>query len=200
MITKKKTKYDVETITGCLTDNATNEAGAVAFQTFKTEEVEISNDYHIPFPAICAVKVKISTEEYEIEDETCVTDEPVPPIPGQPQIIGADNTTINQGIGIDLREGVSAIDGNGNPIAFTVEPSEIDACDVGVHEVIYTATDSQGQTVTVIRKITINQITAPTISGNTDMVVAPNEEFDPLEGVTATDGNGNPVEVEVKEN
>ena len=194
---KTKNKYDVKTTTQCLVDTATRQAGAVAFQTFKAEEFEISNDYHIPFHAICAVEVKTSIEEYEVDDPTCVTDEPTPT--DKPKIIGANDVEINQGIGIDLREGVYAVDSMGNEIPFTVEPSELDKCDIGVHNVYYTATDSYGNTVTAVRKVGICKINDPTIEGTTDIVVAPEEEFDPLDGVTAVDGNGNPVEVEVKE-
>ena len=133
-----------------------------------------------------------------IDDETCEGAEPVPPIPLKPKIHGAISKTIRQGEGIDLREGVYAVDGYGRPIDYTVEPATLDECDVGVHEVYYSAT-AHGKTTVVIRKITIRKVADPTIYGNTDIVVAPNEEFDPLDGLTAVDQNGNDVEVEVKE-
>lgn len=196
---KKKTNYDVETKAKCLDDTATGQAGAVAFQTFRAEDVEVSNDYNIPYHAICSIKVKTTTEEVEYDDPTCIGDEPDPPQPGDPYIEGADNTTIPQGTDFDPNEGVKAYDGHGDEIPFTVEPSELDTCEVGVHELVYTATDSQGKTVTVIRKVTITAIPNPTIDGITDIVVAPDEEFNPLDGVTAVDGNGNPIPVEVKE-
>lgn len=195
MITKKKLYYRTTTKTKCLEDVAIDKAGGQAALTFKAEDKIKSNDYIIPFHAICFQKVKFTHGEEQIDDETCVIDEP-----GKPRIIGADDVEINQGIGIDLREGVIAVDSEGNPIDFTVEPSEIDKCDVGVHTVIYTATDREGNTTTVIRNIGICQVANPTISGATDIVVAPNEEFNPLDGVTAVDGNGNEVEVELKEN
>lgn len=193
MITKKKTKFDVETIANCLTDNATEEAGAVAFQTFRNEDVEISNDYKIPFHAICAVKVKTTTEEFEVEDDTCVTDEP--PVPGEPYIEGADNTSIRQGTEFDLTEGVKAYDGDGNEIPFTVEPSEVDKCEVGQQTFTYSA-----EGVTKERVITVTQIANPTINGVTEPIeVVVDEEFDPLDGVTGEDGNGNEVEVAVEQ-
>lgn len=112
-----------------------------------------------------------------------------------PIINGANDVTINQGVGIDLTEGVTATV-DGNPIEFTVNPTELDACDVGEHTVTYTAT-SGVKTTTVERIVTIEQVADPTISGLTELTVEVNEEFDPLDGVSAVDGNGNEVEVTV---
>lgn len=118
-------------------------------------------------------------------------------VEGNVTITGANDVTINQGIGIDLTNGVSATGVSGQSIPFTVDPESIEKCDVGEHEVTYTATDS-GITETVTRKVTITAIDDPTISGLTDLTVNVGEEFDPLEGVTAKDGNGNDVAVEVE--
>lgn len=188
---KKKTNYEVEAVARCLTDRATGGAGAVAYTTFMSGGVLNSNDHYIPNHAVCEVKVTLSQEDVNINDTTCIEDKPV--------ILGANNVRINQGIGIDLREGVTAFDGDGMPIKYTVEPSEIDKCELGIHTVIYTAKDNYGNTVTVTRLVEICPIANPTIIGATEMVVSPNEEFNPLEGVSAVDGNGNEIAVEVKE-
>ncbi len=188
MITRTKNKFDVTTKACSLTDNATDEKGSVAYSTFMNEDFEYSNDYIIPFHAICEVKVKLSQETEEIEDPTCQNgDEPTP---GEPHIDGATNTSIRQGTDFDLTEGVTAYDGDGNEIPFTVTPSEVDKCEVGVQTFTYEA-----EGVTKERKITVTQIANPTISGLSELTVEVNEEFDPLDGVTGEDGNGNPVEV-----
>lgn len=188
---KNKNKYDVTTKAKCLTDNAVDEAGAVAFNTFMTEDIETSNGYMIPFHAICDVNVKLSQETVEIDDPTCQSgDEPVPPTPGEPRIEGANNASINQGTDFDLTEGVTAYDGDGNEIPFTVTPSEVAKCEVGVQTFTYEA-----EGVTKERKITVTQIANPTISGLSELTVEVGEEFDPLDGVSGVDGNGNPVEV-----
>lgn len=186
--------YEVETKASCLEDTATGDAGAVAFQTLRAEDVEMSNNYQIPFHAICAVKVTATTSEIEFDDDTCMNETPTPPEPVEPHINGVHNATIHQGTEFSLTDGVKAYDGNGNEIAFTVTPDEFDTCEVGVHHFTYIA-----EGITATRTITVRQINSPTISGIETLVVEVDEEFDPLEGVTAIDGNGNeiPVIVEV---
>lgn len=191
---KKKTNYEVKTKTKCLEDTATGQAGAVAYQTFMSGNEELSNAYHIPYHAICSVKVKTTTEEVEFDDPTCMGETPTPPTPVVPYFEGVNNESINQGTEFSLTDGVKAYDGAGNEIPFTVEPSELDTCEVGQHHFTYSA-----QGVTAARTITVREIANPTISGLETLVVEVNEEFDPLEGVSAVDGNGNEVEVTYEE-
>lgn len=191
---KKKNNYDVTTTAKCLTDNATGDKGSEAFRTFMTEDKEYSNDYIVPFHAICEAKVKMSVKETEIDDPTCKTeDEPIPPTPGEPRIDGANNATMNQGTDFDLREGVKAYDGDGKEIPFTVTPNEVDSCEVGQQKFTYSA-----EGVTKERTITVRQIANPTITGLDELTVEVGEEFDPLAGVEGTDGNGNEVEVTIE--
>ena len=130
---------------------------------------------------------------------------------------GVADTTINQGVGIDLTDGIHAYDGNGDEIPFEVEPDTIDKCDVGEHLVKYTAS-GQGASMrpslcgdnalavsdacndlTTIEKdriVTITQANPPTING-IDMEELPiNSTFDPTEGVSAVDDNGNIIPYE----
>ena len=128
------------------------------------------------------------------EDSNEVTINAVPPVP-KPYIEGADDVSVRQGIGIDLTDGVKAYDGEGSEIPFTVEPTEIDKCDVGIHDITYSFADE-----TKVRKITITQIANPTINSTDDPIsVKVNEEFDALDGVSAVDGNGNEIEVTVEQ-
>lgn len=189
---KKKTNYEVTTKAKCLEDVD----GSTAFTTFKGEDKVYSNDYIFPFHAICEQKVKISTEEVEVDDPTCQNGDvpPVPPTPGEPHIDGANNTSIPQGTDFDLTEGVTAYDGDGNEIPFTVTPQEVQKCEVGEQVFTYNADG-----VTKNRTITVTQIANPTISGLSELTVDVGEEFDPLDGVSAVDGNGNEVEVTVEQ-
>lgn len=187
-----KNNLEVTTKTKQLEDTATGDKGNTAYKTFLQKDVEETNEYYVPFHAIDHVIVKKTATIEDISDVTC--SDGTEPTPAEPTIEGADDVSINQGVGIDLAEGVKAYDGDGNEIPFTVEPETIDKCDVGVHEVTYTADG-----VSITRTVQIIQIADPVISGLTDITVEVGEEFDPLEGVTAKDGNGNDVDVEVVE-
>lgn len=115
----------------------------------------------------------------------------IPSICGdKPFFTGADDVTITQGTDIDLTEGVVAHDQYGATIPYTVSPTEIEPCQVGVHEVVYTAED-----VDKVRLITVDKAADPAISGLTPISVEAGEEFDLATGVTATDSYGNPLEV-----
>lgn len=167
--------------------------GTVALNEFlRHENVEIE-DTTIMFDAICHVEVTEEKKTIEVEDDTCQSDEPTPPTPGEPRIDGANNTSVNQGIDFDLMEGVKAYDGDGNEIPFTVTPDTFAKCEVGQQTFIY---DAEG--VSKERTITVKQIANPTITGLDPLEVEVGEEFDPLEGVSAVDGNGNEVEVTIE--
>lgn len=111
-----------------------------------------------------------------------------------PYFKGVTDETINQGTAFDLLEGVQAFDPNGNEIPFDVTPSEIESCEVGTQVFTYTTEGlSKDRTITVV------EIANPTISGvpSTTLEVGVGDTFDPLDGVTAVDGNGNTVAVTV---
>ena len=106
---------------------------------------------------------------------------------------GIDNATINQGETFDLLSGVTAYNSNGEQVPFDVTPSEVVPCQVGAQVFTYTSEDA-----TATRTITVNAIGDPTINGISESIsVGRGVEFDPLDGVTATDGNGNTLTVTV---
>lgn len=133
------------------------------------------------------------------------------------KLIGADDVTINQGVGIDLSQGVHAYDGNGDEIEYTFVPSEIPKCAVGEHTVKYTvvgvankmrpticqrdrlhisSTCDDLDTLTKDRIVIIKQADPPKISGVEMLTIEPNTDFNPMDGVSAVDDNGNTVDVE----
>lgn len=111
-----------------------------------------------------------------------------------PYFKGITDASTPQGVGFDLLQGVTAYDEFNQPIPFTVSPSEVVACQLGVQTFTYEA-----EGVTETRNITVTPIADPTISGvpSTPLSVEVGETFDPLSGVTAVDGNGNTVAVTV---
>lgn len=128
---------------------------------------------------------------------------------------GVEDTEINQGICIDLTEGVHAYDGDGSEIEYTVSPSEIGCCDVGEHEITYTAMGKGNKmlpsfclgkpmlttancglmTKVVTRLVTVLQALPPKILGIARTIIAPSTTFDPMDGVSGVDDNGNATEV-----
>lgn len=110
-----------------------------------------------------------------------------------PYFTGTVDTTIRQGTDFDLREGVNAYDGDGMTIPFTVTPSEVEMCQLGVQSFVYEAEGAKDT-----RYITVVAVDNPTITGITPLIVKAGEEFDPNEGVVATDGNGKTVTPTVK--
>lgn len=128
---------------------------------------------------------------------------------------GVEDVETKQGLCVDLTEGVHAYDGDGTEISYTVEPSEIGCCDVGEHEVTYTAVgkgnkmlpsfclgkpvlttaDCGLMTKVVTRVITILQSLPPKIIGAVRTVIPVGTTFDPLEGVSGIDDNGKETEV-----
>lgn len=129
---------------------------------------------------------------------------------------GVGDVSINQGECIDLTEGVHAYDGNGSEIEYTVTPSEIPCCGVGEYEVKYSAvgignkmlpsfctnafmlmlSDCGMDTKSVLRKIIVNAIVSPIISGIDTVCIGTDTLFNPMSGVSAVDGNGNTLEVD----
>lgn len=155
---------------------------------------------YIPYHASILMQKKTERAEEEVTDDFC-KDIPAPEDndciseDDEPQIFGVEDKTIHQGVGIDLKHGVRA-EYRSSTIEYTVSPETIDKCDVGEHEVTYSAS-ADGKETTVTRKITISAINDPTITGLEDLHIHVGEEFDPLENVHAVDGNGNHVDVTV---
>ena len=108
---------------------------------------------------------------------------------------GVDNATIPQGTDFDIRNGVRATNNRGQELEYTVSPSDLDTCEVGVHTLIYHASGIAD----AVRTITITAVSDPVISGaSTTLNAEPGVAFDPLDGVSAVDGNGNTLTVTVE--
>lgn len=128
---------------------------------------------------------------------------------------GIEDVVIYQGADIDLAEGVSAYDANGNEIPFSYSPHELVVCEVGEHIVTYSATGTVAigditlcgdnelsgnelcdeGVVEVNRTITIIQANPPTITGTSDIIIEPGITVDMLYNVVAYDANGNEISV-----
>lgn len=109
--------------------------------------------------------------------------------------VGVDNANITQGTDFDIEEGVKAYNNKGEEVEWSVTPDELNTCEVGTHTFTYKAS----RVPDAIRTITITAISDPTINGvSTTLNAEPGVEFDPLDGVSAVDGNNNALTVTVE--
>ena len=158
------------------------------------------------------------------KDTDCET--PIPKVCGRQKVhmptascdtihfTGVDDAEINQGQDFDPTEGVHAYDGNGEEIPFTVEPSEVDECQVGEIELEYTATGVGKKLLPKLcgspnlklpycgverkrlkRNLVIKGIAPPSIRGIERVCLDRETLFNPMDGVSAVDGNGNTLEI-----
>lgn len=110
------------------------------------------------------------------------------------KIVGVVDATVMQGTDFDLLAGVRAMTNEGVEIPFTVAPSEFVPCDAGEQVFVYEAEGALPK----MRTITVTRMANPAIEGDTStLAISIGEDFDPLDGITATDGNGNPLTVTV---
>lgn len=104
---------------------------------------------------------------------------------------GLTYENLSQGQPFSLTDGVVALDANGSEIPYTVSPSTIDTCDVG--DFVFTYTSARGSAT---RNITVEAVVNPLIFGADEgLEETAGVAFDPLDGVTAEDGNGNQITV-----
>ncbi len=103
-----------------------------------------------------------------------------------PQIIGASDKSINPGSIFEPLDGVSGIDNeDGDNLTVAVLADNVITSTPGQYEVVYSVTDSDGNVTTLSRIITVTH--RPEIKIPGDVTVNLNDEFNPLEGVSASD-------------
>lgn len=167
--------------------------------------------------------VKNCDGEDMIPSAICNSNIPKPPETnceesGSPYFEGISDVTINQGVGIDLTEGVKAYDSFGNEIEYTVSPSEISMCSVGTFDVEYQAVGDSNvkeliptmcngyglhipdngcnlEIIKANRKVTITQAEDPTLSMSNPLKIEEGTTINVKDGVTAVDDNGNLLDV-----
>lgn len=123
---------------------------------------------------------------------TVVQDE-VPPV-----ISGTDTITAYPGDSIDYRAGVTVTDDCDPAPLLTVDAEKLDSQTPGKYPVVFTACDASGNTQVAVRKVVIQQVTkSPSLSGVVRRECFVGDSIDILEGVTAADFRGEPLEVQV---
>lgn len=103
-------------------------------------------------------------------------------------INGAADTTIEAGGTFDALYGVTATDALGADITATLQVTgNVNTAVPGTYTLTYSVADGDGGTITVTRKVTVADRTAPSISGAAAATIEAGSSFDPLAGVSAAD-------------
>lgn len=117
-----------------------------------------------------------------------------------PVISGATDVTIEKNSGFVPLAGVTASDEeDGDLTASIVYSGDVNPNAVGVYTATYTVTDSDGNITTVERIIVVVFVdrAAPLIAGVANETIYVGQDFDPLDGISATDTIDGEVEVTV---
>lgn len=110
----------------------------------------------------------------------------------KPKFEGVENITIEKGTTFLPLEGVSASDIEDGPLdqsLITVDARSVNVNVVGTYDVIYSVTDSYGNTTTVVRKVSVvyTDTIGPVLYGVNDIEIVVGTAFATLEGVSADD-------------
>ncbi|CAM3914356.1 immunoglobulin-like domain-containing protein [Vibrio aquimaris] len=110
-----------------------------------------------------------------------------PPTDGKPSISGIGDDRTPFGSSYDKMAGVSATDAeDGDLTGDIVVSGEVNTNRVGAYPLTYSVTDSDSNTTEEVRQVTVYN-TAPVINGINNETILVNSDFDPMEGVSATD-------------
>ncbi|WP_283107079.1 immunoglobulin-like domain-containing protein [Shewanella surugensis] len=100
---------------------------------------------------------------------------------------GIYDKRVQQGENFDLLEGVSAFDSQGRDITSSITTSgTVDISEEGQYTVYYAVTDSDDNKLETERTITVYN-DAPVLTGIDDLTISLGSDFDPINGVSATD-------------
>lgn len=103
-------------------------------------------------------------------------------------ITGATNVTVNSGSKFDVKAGVTASDAvDGDLSAKITVTGTVNTAKVGTYKLVYTVKNSNNQTSTVERVVTVKKAVKPALTGATAYALPFGGTFDPLAGVTASD-------------
>ncbi|GLT18388.1 hypothetical protein GCM10007938_21670 [Vibrio zhanjiangensis] len=110
-----------------------------------------------------------------------------PPTDGKPSISGIGDDRTPFGSNYDKMQGVSAYDSEDGDLTGDITVTgEVDTHSVGAYPLTYSVTDSDNNTTEEIRQVTVYN-TAPEINGINNETILVHSNFDPMEGVSATD-------------
>lgn len=116
-----------------------------------------------------------------------------------PVFVGIDDVDVAQGGVFDPRSGVVATDDlSGDLTEAFVVIGDVDTSQPGTYILTYRVSDGAGNETELTRTVTVTAV-QPTFAGVPDRIeVEEGQEFDPLQGVTATDANGDDLTEDIQ--
>ena len=149
----------------------------------------ISNNVDIKIPGVYKVVYEVTDSQGATSTKTITVtvlsnDAPI--------ISGTDNVSIKEGDAFDPMTGVTATDTEDGNVTDKIKvEGSVDVNKPGKYELTYTVTDSDGNTTTVKRVVTVNPKMVEI--NNAPIIIAENktikvgDTFDPMAGITAED-------------
>ncbi|WP_214767158.1 immunoglobulin-like domain-containing protein [Exiguobacterium sp. s145] len=106
----------------------------------------------------------------------------------KPTISGVSNVTIGLNQKFDVRKNVSAKDNVDGTLTKVIKiTGSINVNKVGTYNLTYSVSDKAGNKTTIIRKVTVKDLTKPVLSGVAAKTVKYKTSFNPMAGVSAKD-------------
>ncbi|WP_327444093.1 immunoglobulin-like domain-containing protein [Clostridium tarantellae] len=156
-----------------------------------TEDGDISNFINVD-NKVDTSKVGVYDVNYSVTDKdgnkTIVKRKVTVKSNDKPQFIGINNITIKVGEIFDSLFGIVAHDTEDGDISNLINvKGNIDNSQVGIYDLIYSITDSDGNETVATRRVNVRSNNKPVILGADDIIIKSGDSFDKLLGVTATD-------------
>ncbi|WP_343955975.1 GH92 family glycosyl hydrolase [Yaniella flava] len=137
----------------------------------------------------------LTLSTYQTFDRTMIDQVTITQDATAPELEGVhEEVEVAQGQPFEPLEGITATDASGGDLtsAITVDGS-VDTATPGTYELVYTVKDASELETTATTQVTVTAV-PPTLGGvPAERTEIAGVEFDPLEGVTATDANGQDI-------
>ena len=106
----------------------------------------------------------------------------------KPTISGVGNVTIGLNQKFDVRKNVTAKDNVDGMLTKAIKiTGSINVNKIGTYNLMYSVSDKAGNKTTIIRKVTVKDLTKPVLSGVVAKTVKYKTSFNPMAGVSAKD-------------
>lgn len=169
----------------------------------------VENTVNVNRPGTYTVTYSVEHED-TIITKTIIVEVEAVEVVGKPTITAPDKI-YKVGEKFNALEGVVATDANGVDITDSIEivQDTVDTSVKGNYIVVYSVTDSSGNTTTLTRVVVVAEdnedvpdkdTTPPVINGANNKVIYVGDIFDPTEGITALDNVDGDVDVKVVSN